>query len=129
MTPEEAIDQIIHESLLYGYEGEPLEDADIKEAVAIVEQCVDGTTAELRVVVDKLPKTADGVPIVPGMKVYYPLMGNRRGEIEGSYIDNHLHVGTQSSNSKPSDYCWYSTREAAKEAQLLGAYCKEKQDD
>lgn len=72
--------------------------------------------ARLREIVDKLPKTADGVPVVPGMKVYYAIVKEdlRVRDIYASRINS----------SSPTRFsCWssiYSTREAAEAAAKTG---------
>lgn len=72
--------------------------------------------AELTAKLDALPKTADGVPVTTGMKVYRYCRGRRRavecvGELEGRAHDGIANVST--------DDC-YSTREAAEAARDAG---------
>jgi len=73
----------------------------------------------LRGIVDKLPKTADGVPVVPGMRLY---------RYDGSFVpgddwfDTTVRAMTHTCATFTSDDedgewsfdKWYSTREAAK---------------
>lgn len=66
----------------------------------------------LTAMLDKLPKTADGVPIVPGMRVYYPMGGKRAGEIDEAWINANLNIASAQPKSA-GRYCWYSTRQAA----------------
>jgi hypothetical protein len=67
----------------------------------------------LREKVDKLPRTADGVPIVPGMKVFYPLDGKRRGEVLEQVVNESLSLSHRDAEIIVTGYCWYSTREKA----------------
>lgn len=70
----------------------------------------------LRAIVDKLPKTADGVPVVPGMKVYCQ---DPTGYIQGYDVGANSAM-TDSSIPSPGylQYNWfcYSTHEACEEA-------------
>ena len=71
----------------------------------------------LRAIVDKLPRTADGVPVVPGMEVYYPIRsGTRQGEILQQWVNDSLDVTPCRSTNRVAIYSWYSTREAAEAA-------------
>lgn len=96
------------------------------------ESVIDEAVAELdrlHAIVERLPKTADGVPVVPGMKVY--AIG-RHGDIE-FFIVASSHQWDRMNQLMASDYtafavnesgepirsfsadvdCCYSTREAA----------------
>lgn len=42
-------------------------EADVREIAAVIERCTN--VGRLRAVIDRLPKTADGAPITPGMTV------------------------------------------------------------
>lgn len=77
----------------------------------------------LKAIVDKLPKTADAVPIVPGMRLYAPYNNGRtntgfqlhNGQLTCLYFDDGF------------DRCvWsqYSTREAAEAAERNGEGCR-----
>jgi hypothetical protein len=70
----------------------------------------------LQDIVDKLPQTADGVPVVPGMKVYAK---DPTGYIQGYDVGTNS-ARTDSSIPEPTylQYNWhcYSTREAAEAA-------------
>jgi hypothetical protein len=58
----------------------------------------------LQAVIDKFPKTKDGVTVVPGMVLY---LRSNRG-LEELKIDRRYMGDT--------DFCWYSTKEAAEAA-------------
>lgn len=60
---------------------------------------------ELEAVLAKLPKTADGVPVTPGMTLYL------LSEHKTNPAMMELVVGGDKSPN--AQYCWYSTREAA----------------
>ncbi len=70
----------------------------------------DLTHADLQAIVDKLPKTADGVPIVPGMRVYHR-------DWKGNVTDER----TSWAPPYPKVFCCcYSSREAAEAARVKG---------
>jgi hypothetical protein len=82
----------------------------------------------LRDIIDKLPKTADGVPVVPGMKVYVPAAvagywGQKPGKavefmvdwIHSEAMPIHL-VFIQGQTYQILASRCYSTRQAAEEA-------------
>lgn len=85
-----------------------------------------GEVERLREVVAKLPKTADGVPIAPGMKLWFKFTTggivsgqawNRKNRIHAEYdepID--LGGGNMTSDSDPDVRVIYSTRAAAESA-------------
>jgi hypothetical protein len=63
----------------------------------------------LRAIVDRLPKTADGVPMVPGLRVWIWFVGGK--------ITEAVHSGTDPKQSYWGSALWcYSTKEAAEEA-------------
>ena len=66
---------------------------------------------------DALPKTEDGVPVVPGMKVYLPLGSPMGYTVVGVHRDMFVLEGGQGRPwpSHAYGYKWYSTPEAAKE--------------
>lgn len=79
--------------------------------------CVCKERDELRAIVDKLPKTADGVPVVPGRDFVY-----WRYDSEGRrwHVLNRLMVlPVGGGASEPLSEC-YSTREAAEAAKAEG---------
>lgn len=57
-------------------------------------------------IIDRLPKTADGVAVVPGMTLY--LMPDKEGATNYDMMELKVEAA--------SDYCWYSTRSAAEAA-------------
>lgn len=65
---------------------------------------LEAENASLRAIVAKLPKTADGVPVTPGMTLYL-FSNNGMNELDVDH--RYMH---------PGDFCWYSTPEAAKAA-------------
>lgn len=65
----------------------------------------------LRAIVDKLPRTADGVPITPGMIVYYAARGQVWDEMASE-----MFISARCSCPTPERWSWYSTPEAAKAA-------------
>jgi len=70
----------------------------------------------LRAIVAKLPKTADGVPVVPGMMVY---SDHGEWEVAGFRVDEEGKLAEIMSGGFGFDrLCtgWYSTREAAEAA-------------
>jgi len=72
---------------------------------------------ELRAIVDKLPKTADGVPMVPGMEVWcIGTMRYNNGAMEelSGRTKEHVLMGLQ--RGKLFEGRLYSTREAAEKA-------------
>jgi hypothetical protein len=75
--------------------------------------------AEAEAIVAKLPKTADGVPITPGMELWGSLGWNNepaKATLRGTYAEGYS-VGTPEwgMNVRPEVEC-YSTREAAEAA-------------
>jgi len=64
----------------------------------------------LQAIVDKLPKTADGAPIVPGMEVWLPGHPRYPGEVETDFSVNPC-VDWPEKIYNPTKL--YSTREAA----------------
>ena len=63
----------------------------------------------LQAIVDRLPKTADGVPVVPGMEVW--------GQFEyRCNIENAIVLESIYSDAVPASQFWYSTCEAAEAA-------------
>ena len=64
--------------------------------------------AELEDIVDKLPTTADGVPVVPGMEIWHP--DGRTGTASIAYYGRDCFP-----SYVVAEYC-YSTREAAEAA-------------
>jgi len=70
--------------------------------------------AELQAMVDKLPKTADGVPITPGMEVFLQFRGGYT--MQTQYVMNDLHIGSCPPKKEAGTYSWYSTIEAAEKA-------------
>lgn len=77
--------------------------------------------AESEAIVAKLPKTKDGVPVVPGVRIYYPVESYDCCEVEAVRVDSvdMLGIGldgqpfNQWRQTKPDGY---STREAAEAA-------------
>lgn len=70
----------------------------------------------LQAIVDKLPKTADGVPVVPEMPLYMP-GSNTVGEVNPMTVNDGYSWPNANGSSPASrlDDC-YSTREAAEAA-------------
>ena len=68
-------------------------------------QAADAEVARLRGIVDKLPKTADGVPVTPYMRVFYY-----------SPVDGSICEGSADSFSMHTIHKTFSTREAAEAA-------------
>lgn len=66
--------------------------------------------AELQAIVDKLPRTADGVPVVPGMVLHYRRGWQVLGAMVGEYADREGDW-----HCVAIDDC-YSTRQAAEAA-------------
>jgi len=69
--------------------------------------------ARLAGIVDRLPKTADGVPVVPGMPVYYRFLGP---DVVEQWVDDQLTIHADRRPPICQRWCWYSTREAATSA-------------
>lgn len=82
------------------------QDDNLRQARLIVEQ---------RDIIYKLPKTADGVSVVPGMKLYSPEIGECKFE---SIVDesSYMYKAVGDPRGTWSQYC-YSTPEAAQAAQ------------
>lgn len=101
-----------HDGIWVEYQHEPGEPwvtvdwATVQEAI----KESDVKIADLQAIVDKLPKTADGVPVVPEMDLYYPASW---GMCE-SYTAMVRWVGDNPVGSGFADS--YSTREAAQAA-------------
>lgn len=74
-------------------------------------EAVEERIAKLEAVMAKLPKTADGVPVVPGMILYGP---NQFDEIQEHYTE--LEVNGDPLHCQVCGNC-YSTRAAAEAAQ------------
>ena len=87
--------------------------ADWLHAERLMDEAAD-RIAELEAIVEKLPKTADGVPVAPGMKVYdkdfqgYDVTGLRAMDDSSMPSDAYL--------SWPRVYSTLAAAEAAKEA-------------
>ncbi len=73
-------------------------------------ECLERQLAQAQEVIDKLPKTADGVPVVPGMEVF---LLTSAGMLVSFWKEGHLISGKP---HLPTTLCWYSTPEAAKVA-------------
>ena len=89
-------------------------EADSGGLVAHAEK-MEAENARLQATVDKYPKTADGVPAVPGMDLFLPLHSSV-GEVNDLTV-NDGYTWPFSSGESPQDrigQC-YSTKEAAKE--------------
>jgi hypothetical protein len=74
---------------------------------------------ELTAIVDKLPKTADGVPITPGMQIWGKLGWNdepARATLRGSYLDGYSVGALEWGMNVVPEKEVYSTREAAEAA-------------
>lgn len=70
----------------------------------------DAEIERLRATVDRLPKTADGVPVTPGMECWYRSCG---GRVVSFQISDWGDIATDWDDSGPR---YYSTRAAAREA-------------
>ena len=93
-----------------------------------MEECLQSRIAKLEAIVDKLPKTDDGVPVVPGLEVWINheqytgrlmvVMGHDRWP--SGKPSWHLRLGTED-NTTAGRLGWcgliYSTKEAAVAAQ------------
>jgi hypothetical protein len=87
--------------------------------IGLIQQAINSATADLRAenerlkeVVEKLPKTADGVPVVPGMTIY---------DLRPSGCTPFFVSAVFEKASKHNMYAdCYSTREAAEAAQKGG---------
>jgi len=77
-------------------------------------QSLEKKIERLRTVVDKLPKTADGVPIVPGMEVWLPGSYRYPGEVERDAYGVNPCVDWPEALYHPCQL--YSSREAARAA-------------
>lgn len=86
-----------------GYDKVPVDPKDLRDLLGEVER--------LRGVVSKLPVTADGAPVVPGMEVFERL---HRGGVQ-RLIVNMAACGASENDDSPVDCC-YSTRELAEAA-------------
>lgn len=77
----------------------------------------------LQAIVDRLPKTADGVPIVPGMKVWFQRSRNHGWEVTAELVGGYYQSnGDWSCIDFDGDGARdYSTREAAEAAKPGGA--------
>lgn len=103
MTVDEAIDQL-HDMAVNEYP----EDV---AAVAVVRKEIE----RLQYIVDRLPKTADGAPIVPGMALWYR---SPAGIIETPPLDTWAEI--EGMIAEDEDYgpdTFYSTRAAAEAAE------------
>ena len=80
-----------------------------EEAAAVQIGLLQQEIERLRAIVDRLPKTADGVPMVPGLRVWIWF---------GGKITEAVHSGTDPKQSYWGNALWcYSTKEAAEEAE------------
>jgi hypothetical protein len=114
--------KIEHSNAMASTDVGTLEDAEYLQA-AIAE------LTRLREIVDRLPKTADGVPITPGMRVYCSFVnesvwGSVSRQPEGRikvHYDSPINLITGgkllTKCSDPWLACVFSTREAAEAAQ------------
>ena len=70
--------------------------------------------AKANAIIDKLPKTADGVPIVPGMRLY-----SERHQAWGGGIGSYVVASLQTTST--SDLDWIDGRLYSTEAAALAA--------
>jgi hypothetical protein len=89
------------------------------------------TNEELQAIVDKLPKTADGVPVVPGMRLWsrsmwcvQPMEVVSLDDLSSDWPAT-VRMEGASNDGQASTYRWhvqacYSTREAAEAAYQKG---------
>ena len=82
----------------------PKKISGIQDAIADAVDAVIGEIERLQIIVDKLPTTADGVPIVPGQRVYF-----RCGTCDGA-VESMIPINSVSDHMSKT---FYSTREAA----------------
>lgn len=95
---------------------------------ALIASGLPARVRELEAIVAKLPKTADGVPIVPGMKLWVPAFDEVEDDggiyhhavtYEGPVSDRHIVYGGADWMQGPiplKGRTFYSTREAAEAA-------------
>ena len=98
---------------------------DPENAASIVNAAAEIT--RLRAIVDKLPKTEDGVPLLPGDRAYWKCTwGERAGQVLEMHMDS-FHATDEYTLSYGWEYCInhqnagvWSTREAAEKAKEQG---------
>jgi len=76
----------------------------------------------LAAIVERLPKTADGVPVTPGMVVYGINAEMLVGDTKDMFMVGHISSGTGWHYHALKKQCWplFSTRAAAKAARANG---------
>jgi hypothetical protein len=96
------------------------EDCYLAEATATLRARVaelEAENAKLREVVERLPKTADGVPITPGMELFYQQApGHSITRAWASRFPG-ITYSQPAVGTTAETWCWHSTRAAAEAAQ------------
>lgn len=131
MTPKEATEKVIACCSLGDYV------AYTPVIEPIIQQCVDDATAELRAVVDRLPKCADGAICYPNRAVwavfrdgiFRGVIANIRPAVNrvGVLFDDPIWLTDETyvHLTDPLTICLYSTREAAEATKESKAEAKD----